>query len=379
MIRAVIIDDEKPALDVLGNMLLKDKRIEVIGAFRKPSDAIREIAGLKPDAVFLDMEMPGMNGVELALALLKLCGELDIIFVTAHTSYALDAFKVEALDYLLKPLIPDQLDRAVTRLQKKRVLRGAFNAAARSIPQETRIVGFGGLKLLNTSGEEEEVKWRTSKTKELMSFLFLKGLSNVYKGQIIQALWPDCSDEQAQSNLHTTMYKLKKALKAAGINIVIHFKSGKYRMELERATGDIWEFETFISENKAVDTANAMNVERVLELYTGDLFADSDYLWSISKREEMLSFYIKLSKRLCGFYMNEGRTEEAIQRMGKLLQHAPLDEEAHELLLGLYFRQKDRISLIRHYHAMKELLNHELGLEPRESVRQLYNDMLYKL
>lgn len=119
MIRAVIIDDEKPALDVLGNMLLKDKRIEVIGAFRKPSDAIREIAGLKPDAVFLDMEMPGMNGVELALALLKLCGELDIIFVTAHTSYALDAFKVEALDYLLKPLIPDQLDRAVTRLQKK--------------------------------------------------------------------------------------------------------------------------------------------------------------------------------------------------------------------------------------------------------------------
>ncbi|AIQ51806.1 response regulator [Paenibacillus sp. FSL R7-0331] len=379
MTRAVIIDDEKPALELLANMLLRDGRIEVIGAFRKPSDALREIRSLKPDAVFLDMEMPGMNGVELALMLLEACGELDIIFVTAHTSYAVEAYKVEAVDYLLKPLIPEQLDRAVTRLQKKRMLRGAYEAAVRSIQPETRIIGFGGLRLLNTSGEEEEVKWRTSKTKELMSFLFLKGLSNVYKGQIVQALWPDCSDEQAQSNLHTTMYQLKKALKAAGIHIVIHFKSGKYRMELERTTGDVWEFETFISKNKVVDAANAMNVERVLELYTGDLFADSDYLWSISKREEMLSHYIKLSKRLCGFYMREGRTEEAIQRIGKLLQHAPLEEEAHELLLGLYFREKDRISLIRHYHAMKELLNHELGLEPRESVRQLYNDMLCQL
>lgn len=103
MTRAVIIDDEKPALELLANMLLRDGRIEVIGAFRKPSDALREIRSLKPDAVFLDMEMPGMNGVELALMLLEACGELDIIFVTAHTSYAVEAYKVEAVDYLLKP------------------------------------------------------------------------------------------------------------------------------------------------------------------------------------------------------------------------------------------------------------------------------------
>ncbi|WP_342565307.1 response regulator [Paenibacillus sp. FSL R7-0345] len=378
MIRVVIIDDEKPSLDLLGNMLLKDGRIEVIGAFRRPSDAIREIADLKPDAVFLDMEMPGMNGVELALVLLELCGELNIIYVTAHPSYAVDAFKVEAVDYLLKPLISEQLNRALTRLQKRMLLREALETKV-TYQQETRIVGFGGLKLLNTSGMEEEVKWRTSKTKELMSFLFLKGLSDVHKGQIIQALWPDCSEEQAQSNLHTTMYKLKKALKTTGIDADIQFKSGRYRMALDRATGDVWEFEDFVRGNMHVDSANALHYERVLELYTGDLFADSDYLWSISKREEMLGFYIKLSKRLYSYYAREERLEEAIQRIGKLLQHAPLDEEAHEQLLDLYFRQKDRISLIRHYHSMKELLNQELGLEPRESVRQLYNDMLYKL
>lgn len=92
----------------------------------------------------------------------------------------------------------------------------------------------------------------------------------------------------------------------------------------------------------------------------------------------MLGFYVMLSKRLCRYFIAEGRLEEAMHRVHLLLDKSPLDEEAHELLMGIYFRQKDRISLIRHYHAMKELLNYELGLEPKESVRQLYSEMLSK-
>ncbi|WNS46437.1 response regulator [Paenibacillus sp. MMS20-IR301] len=373
MIRAVIIDDEKPALDVLNHLLHKDGRVEVVGIFRKPLEALEQISVLQPDLVFLDMEMPQMSGVELSGLLLESLRELEVIFVTAHDIYAVEAFRLEALDYLLKPLTPALLDRAITRYQKQRRLSGE-----RVTPlKETRIVSFGGFSVLGPGGHEDTVKWRTHKSKELMSFLFLKGTAPVPKGQIMQALWPDSSDEQAHSNLHTTLYKMKTALKAAGVLVEIYFKGGSYRMDIAGAAGDLWEFESFARENLPVTVHTLSRYIYHLELYQGDLFADEDYLWSVSKRAEMLGFYTMLSKKLCSYYIEDGRLAEAIQRITLLLLKSPLDEEAHELLMGIYFRQKDRISLIRHYHAMKELLSHELGLEPRESVRQIYNEMLY--
>lgn len=374
MIRAVIIDDEKPALDVLHYLLQKDGRVDVVGAFQRPKEALEQIRVLQPDIVFLDMEMPVMNGVDLAGILLESFRDLEVVFVTAHDSYAVEAFRIEALDYLLKPPTPVQLDRAVSRYQKKRRLYGE-----QMMPlKQARIVSFGGFDVLNAGGQEDTVKWRTYKSKELMSFLFLKGPAYVPKGQIIQALWPECSDVQAHSNLHTTIYKMKTALKKAGIHVEIHFKGGSYRMEIAGAAGDLWEFEDFARSNPPLTPLRVPRYEYILELYQGELFADDDYLWSSSKRAEMLGFYVMLSKRLCSYFIAEGRLEEATNRVHLLLDKSPLDEEAHELLMGIYFRQKDRISLIRHYHAMKELLNYELGLEPKESVRQLYSEMLYR-
>lgn len=133
-------------------------------------------------------------------------------------------------------------------------------------------------------------------------------------------------------------------------------------MEIAGAAGDLWEFEDFARSNPALTPLKVPRYEYILELYQGELFADDDYLWSIPKRAEMLGFYVMLSKRLCSYFIAEGRLEEAMHRV--------------HLLMGIYFRQKDRISLIRHYHAMKEMLNYELGLEPKESVRQLYSEML---
>ncbi|AIQ57442.1 hypothetical protein PBOR_11285 [Paenibacillus borealis] len=376
MIRAVIIDDEKPALDVLHYLLQRDGRVEVIGAFQRPLEALEQIQVLQPDIVFMDMEMPLMNGVELAGILLETVRDLEVVFVTAHNAYAVEAFRIEALDYLLKPPTPVQLDRAVTRYQKKRRLPA--EQEMRMPLKPARIVSFGGFYVLSAGGQEDKVKWRTYKSKELMSFLFLKGAAYVPKGQIIQALWPECSDVQAHSNLHTTLYKMKTALKKAEVHVDIHFKGGSYRMEIAGAAGDLWEFEDFARRNDPLTLLTVPKYEYILELYQGELFADDDYWWSNSKRAEMLGFYVMLSKKLCSYFIAEGRLKEAMHRVHLLLDKSPLDEEAHELLMGIYFRQKDRISLIRHYHAMKELLSNELGLEPKESVRQLYSEMLSK-
>jgi two-component system LytT family response regulator len=118
MIRAVIIDDEIRGIKTLQQKLIPFADvIDVIDSFHSPFDALKQLSTIKPDVVFLDVEMPGMNGFEF----LQQIGAFDfeIIFVTAYNAYTLDALRISAVDYLLKPVDDDELQAAVTRLQKR--------------------------------------------------------------------------------------------------------------------------------------------------------------------------------------------------------------------------------------------------------------------
>jgi two-component system LytT family response regulator len=119
--RAYLVDDEPLALRRLRRMIEESGQVEVAGAASDPAVALREIKGLRPDVLFLDIEMPGLSGFDL----LEQLGAPQplVVFTTAYDQYALDAFKVNSIDYLLKPVGPDQLARALAKLA--RVLGGS--------------------------------------------------------------------------------------------------------------------------------------------------------------------------------------------------------------------------------------------------------------
>src|SRR4051794_33769483 len=118
MIRAYLLDDEELAVRRLQRLLEESGRVEVIGSHTDPAHALQEIAELKPDVLFLDIQMPGMNGFEL---LRKLQGvDPLVVFVTAYHEHALRAFEVHSVDYLLKPIEPEKLARALHKLDRMR-------------------------------------------------------------------------------------------------------------------------------------------------------------------------------------------------------------------------------------------------------------------
>jgi len=117
MIRVVIIDDEKPALDELSYQLGKYEQIKIIAQFTDSLTALKEMETLDFDAVFLDIDMPILGGLSLASELLEQNRCLPIIFVTAYNDYALQAFEVNAVDYIVKPVRPLRLKQAVEKLQ----------------------------------------------------------------------------------------------------------------------------------------------------------------------------------------------------------------------------------------------------------------------
>ena len=114
--RALIIDDERLAREELRELLAAHPEIEVVGEAANGPEAQKRIAELQPDLLFLDIQMPEQNGFELLQALEPPVPE--VIFVTAYDKYALQAFENNALDYLVKPVEPERLARAVERLRK---------------------------------------------------------------------------------------------------------------------------------------------------------------------------------------------------------------------------------------------------------------------
>lgn len=121
MIKAVLVDDEVNSLDAL-NILLSENcpQVEVIARFASPQMALDRIKQLSPDLLFLDIEMPGFNGFELLERLGSI--SFQVIFTTSYDQYGIKAIKFSALDYILKPIDPEELVAAVGKVQLEKHL-----------------------------------------------------------------------------------------------------------------------------------------------------------------------------------------------------------------------------------------------------------------
>jgi len=115
VLNSIIIDDERPARKEMSFLLKDIPGVELIGEADGIEKAIELIEQLKPDLIFLDIQLSGENGFDL---LEKVCVNFEIVFVTAYDQYAIKAFEVNASDYLLKPVDPERLEKTIKRIQE---------------------------------------------------------------------------------------------------------------------------------------------------------------------------------------------------------------------------------------------------------------------
>ncbi|PUA82843.1 LytR/AlgR family response regulator transcription factor [Nocardioides currus] len=115
-LNVLVIDDERPALDELVFLLERDPRIAAITGCDSATDALRLLQDASVDAVFLDIQMPGLTGLDLAQVLSRFKAPPPIVFVTAHDEHAVEAFDLHAVDYVLKPVREERLAEAVRRI-----------------------------------------------------------------------------------------------------------------------------------------------------------------------------------------------------------------------------------------------------------------------
>ena len=119
IIRTLIVDDERYAREELTYLVGEFSRFQVVGEAESGESAILQALQLQPDVVFLDVEMPKMNGIEAAKSLMELKKVPLIIFATAYPQFAAEAFRLNALDYLLKPYDTEHLKQTISRIEKE--------------------------------------------------------------------------------------------------------------------------------------------------------------------------------------------------------------------------------------------------------------------
>jgi DNA-binding LytR/AlgR family response regulator len=138
-VRALIVDDEPLLRTHLAHHLAQLwPELEIAGEARNGREAVDLVVQLQPDVVFLDVHMPGMNGVEAA----RLMGtDVQIVFVTAYEQYAVAAFEQGAIDYLVKPFDAERLGESVVRLRRRVAERRRVNAAGGGLGQVTSLAG----------------------------------------------------------------------------------------------------------------------------------------------------------------------------------------------------------------------------------------------
>ena len=372
MLNAVIVDDEIPVLNLLKMFLQKTGQVNVLETFTEPLAVLDKISKIKPDVVFLDIEMPEMNGLELASRLTEQDDELMVVFVTGYNQYALEAFHVNALDYLLKPVNLNSIQRCVLRLLKLKGLGHQQNFVGNS----QRICCFGDFEVYGNNGL---VKWATRKVEEMLAYFIVYRDSNIDGWSLGEFLWPEEEPDKVKTNLHTSLYRLRKTIKEEGLSIDITSKnSGKgfYRCSLGQCSCDLVEFEEVTIKNNSLNKSRIEEFERVCALYRDDLFSKKNYCWCESKKEWLQQFYLKMLKNMALFYVDEGLYQKAIDKLLTAIAKAPFDEEIHKSLLKVYGTQNNRALLIRCYEEFKIRLYKEMGVEPQAETQKLFSKLL---
>lgn len=180
-IKTIIVDDERLARQELRNLLLPFKEIEIIEECNNADEAIAAINRLKPDLVFLDIQMPGKTGIDMLQDLERYP---HVIFVTAYDEYAIKAFEVNALDYLLKPVEESRLAEAIRKVvEREMVTKSVVNNSLLSETDQVFVkdgekcwfVKLSDIRLFESEGNYVRVLFDNNKP------LILKSLTNLDK------------------------------------------------------------------------------------------------------------------------------------------------------------------------------------------------------
>ena len=228
---AICVDDEAQVLKHIVSSCQKIQLLDDVRGFTRPLDAVDWATEHPVDLALLDVDMPDMSGLQLAEELRRICPRISIIFITAFSQYALDAYSVHPTSYLLKPF-----DQA--RLAKE--VEYAFSARASRDHAHITVQTFGHFEIFK---DGKTLDFRRSKSKELLAYLVDRRGAGVTRQDAFAALWEDrMYDVSMQKQMDVVIRSLRDTLQKYGIGGLFELKNRSLRILPELIDCDLYRF-----------------------------------------------------------------------------------------------------------------------------------------
>ena len=225
--RVIYVDDERPALDNFRLTVANFPEVESLEMFQDGEAALVYTRDHAVDAAFLDMEMPGIHGLGLALKIKEIQPDIRVVFVTAYNQYAMDAWGVDATGYVLKPYIAADIRKELAKCMYR--------------PLPTRKILIETIPALSVTVDGRPLPISGAKPRELLALLVDRGTQGVTTGEGIACLWPERpSDANTQSLFRMTYKRLSDALEAVGAGHILDSRENRRFLRTEQVDCDLY-------------------------------------------------------------------------------------------------------------------------------------------
>ena len=229
--KVLIVDDEKMMRSGMEKEVKKVIPDAEIFLAASGKEAIRTFENDDISLVFLDVEMPGMNGLEVAKKLKEIKHDVNIVMTTAYPNYAVDAYKLHIGGYLMKPVdaddIRDELDNLTHPIEES------------VAPDRISIKTFGEFR---AEFGGESLRFSRSKAKEILAYLVAKNGASASRNELCDILWEDEERESKKTYLGVLVLELKKTLKSVGMEDILSHSRNEYSIKPDMVDCDYYEF-----------------------------------------------------------------------------------------------------------------------------------------
>ena len=371
MYRVIAVDDEQLSIKRFEHIIQNENRISLIGSFTSPEDSLAFVKENTVDIAFLDIEMPGITGLELAEKILEIDPYISIIFVTAFDQYALEAFKAHAIGYLLKPLDISELSAQLDILEKSkqpREISATGNDSSQSNDVRLMVKCIGQFSCYVSGHESEPISFRTTKTAELFALLIHHYAAPMSKFSILDELFPDVDYEKSNKLFYVSCSYLRSAFAKFNLTDVMIRENDSYRLNTTIISCD---YISLMDTEKSLASASLETLERAASYCGGEYLAGKSYEWALETKAyiETLSRRILLS--LSDAYIKAGKPLESIQVLEKYLIMDPCNEDIVESLMKLYINNGQGAKARAVFQTFKQKLDDQFGLDPSDQLVRL--------
>lgn len=369
--RVILLDDEIIALDYLEHQLLQIPEIEIVGKFSDPVLGKQEILSQSVDLVFLDIQLPDEDGIEMAEEILRIKPHLKIVFVTGYEAYAVKAFELNALDYLLKPVKIERLKKTLQRMDRSKMMFDFDQLALQN--QSLQIKTLGNFQMILEEKPLAPLRWRTTRAQELFLYLLQCREQFVRKSTLIELLWPEYEPNRAFSLLYTVIYHVRKTLEQYEDYFSLTNSVDGYILNLNNVLLDVEEWENFILSSLPLTSRTVNDYVVMMKLFKDEYLKEYDYWWAESERQRLKMLWLRTSFRMAEWYMSNHQQSKAVEKYLEICHQHPIAEEAHFALMKIFASNKNSLAVHRQYRLLVAVLHEEFNEQPSTYITDWYH------